>query len=1702
MLPAPDTPPVLKLPESSRGGTKAPPGDNKAGVGIVVKSVPNNTNYGQPAEVVPKGFEIAPAQADTNKFPVVDFPVDKIVVNKDIIQFKENADPKSGVVEPLEGQFRKPPEVTSNPIALWEKANGEVEVITGRHRLDLTKRSGEQTILAQVLREKNGFTKAMALTFDAESNILDGQGRIKDYAYYFRNTPELTKSEAGSKGLLARIKGTSGWHLGRDAGEGLFTSYANGQIPEGKAVAIARGAPGNDAAQASAMRVAKTKSASELELELYARNLARITPDESVQSDQMGFDGVSDDFAAFEAEAEKIAKVQFDRIKANSDLIESAQGAAKRPEAANKMGLAVDNPDALKARIDELKDANAKLTNPDAETFEMLRKEAGLPPTAKPSADGEMFAGDTPFNLAGEEVSDSGPNTRPVDDQTESMFGDKTKSTPPTEMDKRNESARGGVEGNIAPTGEGGLPGGDPGTLRSRNSVPAQDNPNSTQFVIELPELVAIAKALGAGKFPAVLENLRALRGNALGLFRHIDGPGGFGEIELRADIFELITPAEKARMRQSAEEFARVMKEADPSVNQKDVAKEKYEQDLAEAFEAAQKKNPVLASKVLAHEIGHWIDWLPDNMISGRGNLLGRIASLKGFTKSVLPERPGALGELTNKDRDRLRREAEKLARQEREGAGVEDVDPGVAPEEILDIWQNTSARDKDPGLYDFVAKLTPKQKKDLVKSAMRGKVADWFVFKRDTMPNLTKGEREYYAELLKAEINKRRLWELEQMKSELRDIIAWWRGTEKMEQYFEPSAEMYAESLSILLNNPAALMKRAPSFYQAFFNYLETKPEVKKLYNQIQDDIKSGKIFRDRVRGLRESWSRADDEGISAENIAMFRPVQEKLDDVRVSFDRIFGPVYRRMKSLKRAIKKEEKQSRNRNPLVSGFRSQQLRQSDKTEKAIEDFLYRSTMHELFVRQLNLDVLGPLTRANLDWIDLGEYMFHQHVVNNRANIANPGGHNSKSSNERLEEMRADLGPQRFAELEAGQARYRAVYEDVVIQRLADAKVLEPKLLKLIRERSFYATMSKVENASEIPPESIEAALHGRYGDTVSSRIYKQVGYLGDVKNPATATAQKAMSLLTMTYREQAKREIVNFLLSSGDPLVQEAPMRFNGRFREPQSVNNDRIATMVFLDKGKVRAYYVPRAIYDAFDSGNPIDARIASMIYKFVGPLKAIYTELNYGFWPVATVRDIRAFARKLPNAKIFLSDKAIVRYLQRAREAAKFSLDGRSDELADEALRRQMVISRADPRGEGAADNEFERMLLRYGMNPESWRDKNLSAGNSLVKAWRWYTRQGQINERMVKISGMMYLDEHFAQMPEVMKQRLVHESAGSPNFLQRPRSGPILDFFLLFYNPWKEGLRSEKRAWTRNPWEMMGKFALYTAPLTIAAWMLEKGLMDDLIPEEAAKEYRDMYRSIPEYDKTSYHIIPLFWADKEQGKVLYFRLPLEEGERMLNGVLRKSLTAGEGGEGILNFAGGQLPGQSPILQTIFAWFAYKVQGNNPYDTFRGRKIIPQTEFDAGAGDERMLKWTWNQLGGGIITRFGDESVFDPEPGEIEKFLKLPFVSNLLGRWIKVSNRGLTDEAQGITEPIKRERAADRLAGMRIVEKLSRGEALEEAEKQALLTNEYLMDYVVSKFSQAVIQSRVDPETRFWLRAGSTAERNALIEASEYK
>jgi len=111
-------------------------------------------------------------------------------------------------------------------------------------------------------------------------------------------------------------------------------------------------------------------------------------------------------------------------------------------------------------------------------------------------------------------------------------------------------------------------------------------------------------------------------------------------------------------------------------------------------------------------------------------------------------------------------------------------------------------------------------------------------------------------------------------------------------------------------------------------------------------------------------------------------------------------------------------------------------------------------------------------------------------------------------------------------------------------------------------------------------------------------------------------------------------------------------------------------------------------------------------------------------------------------------------------------------------------------------------------------------------------------------------------------------------------------------------------------------------------------------------------------------------------------------------------------------------------------------------------------------------------------------------------MEKFLDLPIVSNAIGRWIKVSNRGVANDMQRkVTERVQREQARSRLNSKDAINELIETQQLGPRSRQNLGTDPRAAKYFLNNAADRAAGSVMRPEIRKVLNASSREERAAL-------
>ena len=1293
-----------------------------------------------------------------------------------------------------------------------------------------------------------------------------------------------------------------------------------------------------------------------------------------------------------------------------------------------------------------------------------------------------------------------------------------------------------GVAAYVAASGENAGPGGNLGEPYQPGEVPKADS-RDEHMPLELPELGAFLTQVMGGKFPRIFTKLRSKRGAALGQFRYQEGRvTGQEAIELRADIFQLITEPEKVALRQEAAAYAKE-KVPDPPPDasradrksqakaRADMARDHYEFLFETAHRAAMKNNPALASKVIARELIHYIDFMPQGMLK-RGNIFGHIAAFKKYHKQQLSQSwedqyiDGPYKILNARDKARIKRDVERELK--RGQTTIEEIvrdipifeHANITAGMVKAIWTDNEAREKYPELYLFLARLPPEQKKQVVKEAMNGAV--------DELLNEVPGRRQVgtervveqrevtsivdpalfaqkFRERIQREMAQRGIITRQQILAELEPMIAWWRGTETMEPYFRTPEEMYAEAGSVMLNNPAAVRKRAPTYYRAFHEWFQRRPEIKKAYYQIQDDMKKGTIHAERVKNLRQSVLASTKEAAEVQRLANSYTFREAWDAFIYVFDRAWGPVYHRVKRISEYM---------------GGRKARL------EAAIGDYNYRKAHHEKYLARIGMEVMDPLLDMGMDSMDLFEYMFHKHILENRPDVGSPLYWSDKASAERLEEMQTVTFPgEKWRALQNAQNQFWQIRQQEVIKPLRDSQIFSDEQMQTIAINQFYAKIKPHRKDVTDIQTTIEQMMEASIGKEATVRLYKTVGYVGPIENSFLATMQQDLSLMDMALREPTKKLLIDVMSNSiyADEWAKAEP-KWDGKKMSYEIKENKRMGSLVFMHHGKMQVWYGPAALVQQYTRGNAIENRLAAFIFHHGSRhFQNWMTQLNYGFWPVAYARDIGAFRDQMPGAKRNpFSKKSYWHYRKRALKAAKSSVLGRHNKDALEALDRGVWITQRERITGQDSDIPAADLFLSYGQREEMWLPKDAQAERSVRRGARRiaeiYRGWGQVRERAVKIAGMFYLDDHHSDMSEFQKREFIREFSGSPDFLQRGRGGIALNFLMPFFNPVKEGVRSGLKSTFRSPrtaGERAWKFTKYTFLPLVALEAARRGMFAALLGDDASDELQEMLNAIPRYDWDNYECIPLGWVDREQGKVAYFRRALHDNERVLRGVLAKAMRSDQETmrfKDLANVAGAQLPGWNPIFKTAIAWHTYKVTGHPPIDVYSGVQILSDDMVKADQspegdwhGDWAMAQYTWDTMGGGIIHRFGAARQYLPNPEKkpLEKFLALPVISNLLGRWIKVSSRGLTVPDEQIDKMVDNTRALARVKAQQMIALTLAGKPLTDAQIELLQTDEYLEGYYSRKLDEVHELRSMTPRQRAEKKASSKVALEAMME-----
>lgn len=1098
-------------------------------------------------------------------------------------------------------------------------------------------------------------------------------------------------------------------------------------------------------------------------------------------------------------------------------------------------------------------------------------------------------------------------------------------------------------------------------------------------------------------------------------------------------------------------------------------------------------------ATKVLAHEIGHLADYLPQHLMS-RGNLLGRIASLNRYMKSFLPGEKGGKGELTTKDRARLRREATKMANipiSVEEEVVIGEIK--ATSEELLAIWNDNTSRIKNPRLLKYIQQLDNRQKVEIAKSAMKGDVPAWVSFRNRIVKTVTKEViknapadiKVLYKKLIREEIEKRNLLYVEDVKDELRRLSQMWKpfnesADPNFTKYRFSPEELYADAISVLLNDPVRLQENAPTFYKGFFSYLDSKPEVKSAFEDVWNLLNKGEeaVFNERNEAMDKAYATAEDSWRAKETEKQQKKTN-LLHVVQVLFDDKNAPLNRKYNQKR----KEGIQIDDKYNLVSEFAGLNYLDGKLKNFVADNFgeAYKIA-HEITGGE---EMLGKILQLERSIYERGE-------------LANPGGFSPDTAQTQLEGLEKHTDPADWKKIQDAKKLFRTGMENVV--KMAEENgYYTPEMLEIMKANSAYATFQVID-----------------YLDLyISSAIKKQVGTLKDVANPATSSIMKAISTMKAIEYNNARTLAVDFHQEMFADEIQPAKTVFDGKVQRVIEPKDKDLGLVTIVRNGKLEGYYVEKELADTINKTSDKTIRAAAKISRIITSsrfYRPLFTSLNLGFQTFNVTRDFMRYWKNIPDKSfkdaILSFPRAFKRYAQAAPHAWN-RVTTKPDEIIKSMENSKILGQTFNDTFGGDIDpdeKQIERVLQRSGVLPKT---KKRGLLTPIFKLFDGIEVLGNYIETLPKVAAYMELKNI---MPEKELAQFVRTKAGSPDFLTSGTFTPISNNIFMFSNAFKEGYKTDIQVAT-DP-KTRGGWWWKTMVSSVLPKVIMMAMAAGLLGDWLKKRMEDA----SEYDKTNYTIVPI--GVDENGKTIYLRLPQDETGRFIGGLTWKIGNMFDGGGvtaqdffDIFSLGAGQLPNIAPGITAQVAIMSY-LSGRNPYDDFRGRTIIPDAEFKAGVKYSLpiFLNWLVKNQGLSIVI---PNYVPKGDVTTLEKILNLPVLSNIVGRWVKVSDYGKTEKLTEISTKVDKETAQRNLDQRKMVnnavKEYTSGELTQERKIQiekdlvAKVIGTGQLDKkqieqanaLVKKFKIAVIKGSADANTDAIIYATTNAEKVQLLQ-----
>jgi hypothetical protein len=882
-------------------------------------------------------------------------------------------------------------------------------------------------------------------------------------------------------------------------------------------------------------------------------------------------------------------------------------------------------------------------------------------------------------------------------------------------------------------------------------------------------------------------------------------------------------------------------------------------------------------------------------------------------------------------------------------------------------------------------------------------------------------------------------------EIRDELKAVSKYWRPWDEStampsyKSYRNSARELYADAVSVLLNSPGTLEGMAPKFYESFFKYLDEKPAVKESYFNLQEILSHDRatLVQLRRERVKEMFDAADYKSKELQDI---KEKQRKIrlkdfwEMFKYGVKSINQPVYNKVKELqKKGIGIPDEQ--NPEYLLSG----------------RNYLSGKVKGEF--KENIQPIMKDLFKNDIDWKTFGEFLFYERIVEgDRSEFANPRGITPKAAEELRESIKQSLGD-RYGALEENANKFRGFLKRLATEAY-EAGMYRQEMFDIMKGDDKYVPFQVLEYMENY----------------VAWKAKPQVGTLKDVNNPANSLLLKAVS--TMRAIENQKDRVATFeMLENNYPgEIKEAELQFTGKAQRPVPSRDSNFEMVTYYKDGKLRGKYVDPYIAKSLEKDTiAVNRAVMTMLspirylnQKLFRPVFVVY---NPGWIPFNFIRDFMRFWKNTPGMTMYRAAKLYGKALRPARvrvfakERTKIK-DIEAEKLITK-LEKEKVLSvtwNDFLMGQTSEDAQIQTIFEKMGLVESEKEipvirrvfDKILKY-TGIGPVLRGINNVGQLIETLPKVAGYYALEGKMA--PNEMRT-FIRRNVGSPDFFEKGYLTAATNDIFLFSNAFIQAVSADVNIAT-DP-KTRGGFWWKTAKVTY----LPKIIMFLALLGGFGDEVKKMMEDASEYDLTNYIVIPI-GKDSKNGKTVYLRIPQDETSRLLGGVLWKVMYGFKNDQGfirdmadIASLFGGQLPSLTPAIEVPLSAFEF-LGGQNPYDSFRGRHVLTEKQFKAGGwyAGKPFLLWMFQQMGGNIFMKFyaGEQSPKEKSAGE--KFLQIPIVSNVIGRFVRVSDYGSIEKYRDKLSVVQQEQARKSIDETKIINKYIKKVQNEEGTKEQL-------------------------------------------------